>query len=118
MKGVSLRVGASQGHAESHDELRLVDQGDFVITNKRVIFCGSKRTVTIDFDQIVGTGTYEDGLRINREHRDRPFIFGFDANLSTLIDGVTFYAEGSFVDGILDQAKSRPTPVPVSNGIH
>jgi hypothetical protein len=104
-KGMSFRVGGSRGHAESHDEIRLIDQGDFIITSQRVIFCGSTRTVTIDFDQIVCTTPFADGVRISKERRDKPYLFGVDTALTTTIDDATFSADGNFVSAMLDQAK-------------
>jgi len=103
-KGMSFRVGQSRGQSESHDELRMLDQGDFIITSQRVIFCGSTKTVTIDFDQIVGTTAFADGVRISKERRERPYLFAFNTDLSTTIDGATFFANGNFVNCMLDQA--------------
>jgi hypothetical protein len=104
-KGLSFRVGGSRGYAEYHDELRPIDQGDFIITSKRLIFCGSARTVSINFEDIVSSTPCSDGLRINKERRDKPYIFAFDRSLNTVIEGVKFNASGEFIDGILDQAK-------------
>jgi hypothetical protein len=111
-KGLSFRVGASVGQSESHDELRLLDTGTFIITSERVVFCGSMRTLSMPFEQILGTEMFSDGLRINTEKRAKPCTFGFDTTLSTVLDGATFFATGQFISCILDQAKvlaHRPT---------
>lgn len=45
-KGVYFRVGGVR--SESHEELRNIDQGTLTLTNKRVVFSGTKRTINID----------------------------------------------------------------------
>jgi hypothetical protein len=105
IKGFSVRSGSMKGHSESHDELRLIDTGDLVITNQRLVFCGMERTVTMPLDQIVGTTHFTDAVRINRDGRDRSSIFGLDTKLSTVIDGVTVNAYGNIIACIIDQAK-------------
>src|SRR5262249_31631540 len=105
MKGVSFRFGGTHGHAEYHDELRLIGQGDFIITTSRVIFCGSTRTVSISFDQIIGTQWDDDGMRVSKEGRERPYFFAFDTSLLTTIDGCVFNVTGKLVNCLLDQAK-------------
>lgn len=104
-KGVTIRTGASRGHAEYSNELRQTDTGDFIITNTRLIFAGAARTVVIDFKDIVATEPMSDGLRLNKAKREKAFIFGFDTSLSTVIDGATFNATGDFINAILAQAK-------------
>jgi hypothetical protein len=112
MKGVSFRVGGYAGHSESHDELRQQDQGNFVITNQRVIFCGEKRTVTIEIDKIISTDTYTDGLRINKDGRDKPYVFAFDQTLRSTIDGVEFYPIGAVPQLVINMTKMLALPAP------
>jgi hypothetical protein len=104
-KGVRWRVGGSQGHSESHDELREIDTGDFAVTSKRVIFCGAMRTVTIPREQVIGLASYDDGtLKMNKEGRDKAYAFSFDKSLTATIDGETFPVDGDFIATIMDQA--------------
>jgi hypothetical protein len=107
-KGVRLRVGGSRGQYESHDELRAIDTGDFIITDRRVIFAGSGRTATIELEKIVATAYFADGLRVNKEGRDKPYVFIINPALTGKIDGVVFNADGDLVNTILDQAKELP----------
>ena len=46
-KGVSFRVGASKGDAVNEDYLKEIDKGEFVITNKRIIFVGGDKNWNI-----------------------------------------------------------------------
>ncbi|HEC82444.1 MAG TPA: hypothetical protein ENI53_00980 [Thermoplasmatales archaeon] len=45
-KGIYFRVGGFR--AESHEELKNIDQGTLTLTTKRLVFTGIKRTVNID----------------------------------------------------------------------
>lgn len=45
MKGVSFRVGQNRGHIQSERDVVPVSSGEFVITNRRLIFSGDKKSV-------------------------------------------------------------------------
>jgi len=42
-KGVSFRLGGVSARSVSHDEIKKIDQGTLVLTNKRLIFLGDKK---------------------------------------------------------------------------
>ena len=46
-KGVSFRVGANKGNAVNEDYLKEIDTGEFIITNKRMVFVGSDKSWNI-----------------------------------------------------------------------
>jgi hypothetical protein len=101
-KGFWLHGGGSTGISRGHDELQNIDQGDFVITNQRVAFIGAKRTASIPLNKIVGTHPYIDGLGVNKEGRDKAYVFTFDQNLTTTIEGETCTANGAFIQLIIN----------------
>ena len=74
-KGVSFRVGGMKARSESHEELRNIDQGSLVLTNKRLIFIGSKRTTNIDLRKIVAIEPYRDGISSQRENKQKTEYF-------------------------------------------
>jgi hypothetical protein len=74
-KGVSFRMGSVAARSESHDELRNIDQGTLVLTNKRLIFIGSKRTTNIDLRKIVAIEAYKDGIASQRENKQKTEYF-------------------------------------------
>ena len=74
-KGVSFRMGGASARSESHDEIKVIDQGKFVLTNKRLIFMGTKRTVNIDLKKIVAIVPYKDGIESQRENKQKPEYF-------------------------------------------
>ena len=80
-KGVYFRLGAFNAQSESHEELREIDRGSLTLTNKRLIFSGSKRTVSIDIRKIVSVNPYRDAITIRREGRERiQYFTGINLN--------------------------------------
>lgn len=74
-KGVSFRMGRVAARSESHEELRNIDQGTLVLTNKRLIFIGSKRTTNIDLRKIIAIEAYKDGIASQRENKQKTEYF-------------------------------------------
>lgn len=74
-KGVSFRMGGTSARSESHEEIRVIDNGKLVLTNKRLIFIGTKRTVNIDLRKIMAIVPYKDGIESQRENKQKPEYF-------------------------------------------
>ncbi|NYB53053.1 MAG: zinc ribbon domain-containing protein [Methanobacteriaceae archaeon] len=74
-KGVSFRMGSVAARSESHEELRNIDQGTLVLTNKRLVFIGSKRTINIDLRKIIAIEAYKDGIASQRENKQKTEYF-------------------------------------------
>jgi hypothetical protein len=72
-KGVYFRLGGLQ--AESHEELREIDQGIITLTNKRFVFSGLKRTLNVSLKDIVSVEPYEDGIGLRRAGKERVEYF-------------------------------------------
>jgi hypothetical protein len=75
MKGVYLRVGTFNARGESHEELRAIDQGIFTLTNKRIVFSGSTRTVDISLNKIISIEPYIDGIAVRTSNRQKTQYF-------------------------------------------
>ena len=88
-KGLSFRVGSIAAHSESHEELRNIDKGSLVLSNKRLIFLGSKRTTNIDLHKIVAIEAYKDGIESQRENKQKAEYF-----IGTDKSNITFTIEG------------------------
>lgn len=71
-KGITLHTGGTRGRSESHDEIRNIDNGKLLITNKRIMFLGSNRTTNIDINKIVSIEDYLDGIKIQRSNKQKP----------------------------------------------
>ena len=72
-KGIYFKVGSFQ--AESHEELRKIDQGILTLTNKRLVFTGTKRTVNIDIRKIISIEPYSDAIAIRRSGKQKTEYF-------------------------------------------
>jgi DNA-directed RNA polymerase subunit M/transcription elongation factor TFIIS len=88
-KGVSFRVGSFAARSESHEELRTIDQGMLTLTNKRLVFTGTKRTTNIDLRKIVAIEPYSDGIASQRENKQKTeyFIGTNKTNLNVTSNG-------------------------------
>ena len=76
-KGIHIRLGGFT--AESNEELRFVDQGVLVLTNRRLVFSGMKRTIEVGLGQIISLEAYKDGVVLKKSGRNKPYYFiGFD----------------------------------------
>ncbi len=74
-KGVSFKVGSFQSRSESHEELRTIDQGILTLTNKRLVFTGTKRTTNIDLRKVISIEPYKDGIASQRENKQKTEYF-------------------------------------------
>ncbi len=74
-KGVSFRLGGASARSESHEEIRNIDQGSLILTTKRLIFIGSKRTTNIDLRKIMAIEAYTDGIESQRENKQKTEYF-------------------------------------------
>jgi len=68
-KGFSFRLGAFQ--AQTHEELKVLDQGAITLTNKRIVYSGSKKTVNIPLTKIIYLEPYSDAISIVREGKEK-----------------------------------------------
>ena len=64
MKGVTYRVGASKGQLVSETAVVPTSTGRLVITDRRVVFSGDKKSFNIKLDSILNLDMYTDGLNI------------------------------------------------------
>lgn len=74
-RGLSWHVGSFRSSSQSHDEIKTVDTGTMVVTEKRLVFCGTKRTVQIDLRNILSLDPFSDGLVLHKEGREKAQYF-------------------------------------------
>jgi hypothetical protein len=72
-KGVYFRVGGFK--AQSHDEIKNIDQGIITLTNTRLVFSGSKRTINIPLGKIISIEPYSDAIALRREGKEKTQYF-------------------------------------------
>jgi Chloroplast envelope transporter len=77
MKGLYYRVGQVNVQRIAEDVLTQIDVGSLYLTNKRLIFNGSKKNTTIPLAKIINFEVYADGLKIEKETgKDQFFQLG------------------------------------------
>ena len=85
--------------------MKEIDTGTLVITNKRVVFVGIKKTVSIDLRKIFSINIFKDGISIQRENKKRiEYFTGTDQKEMTFeIEGreQTFTLEGNIVRAMI-----------------
>lgn len=74
-KGVSFGLGAFGAKSESHEEIRVIDQGNLLLTNKRLIFSGGKRSTNIQISKILSIDPFDDGIAVRREKKQKTEYF-------------------------------------------
>lgn len=80
MKGVYYRVGSVKVQPIKRDVLRQIDSGTLYLTNKRIIFVGSKKNSNIRLDKVLSFTPYSDGIEIGKDTGKSPFL-SFTNNL-------------------------------------
>jgi hypothetical protein len=72
-KNLSFNLGAFR--AAPHEELHDVDKGELVVTSKRYVFLGEKRTVSANLTMIVAVEPYLDAVAIHRSNKQHMEMF-------------------------------------------
>jgi hypothetical protein len=89
-KGLSFRLGAAHAKGESHEELRTIDSGIFTLTTQRVVFSGSKRTITISLGKIMAIEAYSstgyEGVGVRKDTASKMQYFTCS---NTIFDALT-----------------------------
>jgi hypothetical protein len=62
--GIRYRVGATKGHSvQVGTQLQVADSGLLSITNKRVVYTGSRKTVDMPYSRLINLTAYSDGIQ-------------------------------------------------------
>lgn len=61
-KGVSFKVGQSRGRLIKETGVVPVDAGDVILTNKRVLYKGQRKSFSFAFSDLMGYQIYTDGM--------------------------------------------------------
>lgn len=74
MKGVYYNVGSISPQRITTEELTVIDSGTVYVTNKRIIFMGSKRNTNIKLDKILSLTPYSDGVGLEKDSGKSPIL--------------------------------------------
>lgn len=73
-KGFYLRSGNYRPQSYSVDTMKLIDTGTLYLTNKRIIFTGTKKNSNVRIDKILDFTPYTDGVEIGKETGKSPTL--------------------------------------------
>ena len=77
MKGVSYRFGDFE--AASEKRITPIDVGHFILTTKRLIFSGGKKSIDVNLSKIVSAKPVENGILIDRTAKQNvEYFIGLD----------------------------------------
>ena len=90
-KGVSYRTGSSRGtYQQGAEILTPVDEGRFVVTNRRCVFIGSRRTTEWSYSKLVGFSLEGEGVaffNVSNRQKTTGVLYGteYENKLDTTI---------------------------------
>ncbi|MCX6830009.1 MAG: hypothetical protein NT002_12130 [candidate division Zixibacteria bacterium] len=74
-KGLYYRVGGFKGERIVDTSNEVSDQGTLYLTNKRIIFVGTKKSVTYPIDKIVNFTKFTNAIQFQKENEAKPKYF-------------------------------------------
>lgn len=77
MKGVSYRIGSYRGHVVNETGVVAVSNGALVITSKRFIFQGDKKSFAVNLNKILDIKVFSNGIHFSENNRLKPRLVKF-----------------------------------------
>lgn len=71
----AVRTYVGQGQTVSSQELKVIDTGTLTITNKRLMFTGSRENRSTPINKIISTSPWTDAIEILVESRQKAMVF-------------------------------------------
>lgn len=75
MRGVSYRIGGTRGQSMPVYADVPAASGDLILTDKRVIFKGDKKSVALAWDDVIGIDPYTNAITIHSGKSNQPLRF-------------------------------------------
>jgi hypothetical protein len=75
VKGVYVGGGRRSGTSESHQEWRMIDSGNLIITNQRMIFRGGKENRAVPLKKILSVSISIDAIEVAVESKSKSMVF-------------------------------------------
>lgn len=76
-KGVSYRVGAQRGQLVTQTGILPVSSGPLVVTNKRVVFSGDRKSLASKLENLIDINVFSDGMQLSFSNKSKPYRFQF-----------------------------------------
>lgn len=94
-KGLSYRVGAQRGQMVSDTAAVPVSTGSLIVTNRRVIFQGDRKSFSFRLDKLLELECYQDGIRLT-DDKGKPRLVKFDDGSTEVFAAVLSHAINHF----------------------
>jgi len=75
-KGIYWRVGGFKGYPVEKSVLTKIDQGKLVVTNKRIVFSGGRKSFSVPYSKLIDIELFKDAVKLNREGKSAREYFG------------------------------------------
>jgi hypothetical protein len=98
MKGLSWRYGYVNLNRVTAEEMRALDSGTLLVTNKRLLFNGSKTNVSIPLTRVIDFTLFKDAIQIEKDSGKDQFFEG-DGDIELI---------GAILNVCLRQSRSCP----------
>ncbi len=79
--GFWVHTGRYRSSSQSLDKLQAADQGTLVVTNKRIAFLGTIKTVCVDLKSIISIDTYQDAIGLHLKNKQKVECFHVASNV-------------------------------------
>jgi len=79
-RGVSYRIPGVRGRPVQYTYDEITDEGKLYITNSRIIFIGSQKTVTYSNIRVLILKNYANAIEIKKDNQQKPKYFTFNNN--------------------------------------
>lgn len=103
--GISAHSIGVASNNVSQINVKMIDSGTFVITNKRLVFIGRKKSISIDLKKILVVDSFKNGFSILRENKQKVDYFEITNHIlmNFTIEGRehTSILEGYLVEAII-----------------
>jgi|GEM_PF-2806225 len=86
-KGVTLRVGRATPIYDEYDDVVVISDGALYVTNKKLLFVGTKKSTNITFRRIANYELFRNAIRIDKTS-GKPDIFSLDEDDVQLLDAM------------------------------
>jgi hypothetical protein len=74
--GLRYRVGATKGHSvQVGTQLQVADTGVLAVTNRRVVYMGTRKTIEMAYSKLVNITVYDDGIQFHVSNRVNAPLF-------------------------------------------
>lgn len=74
-KGVYIGGSNRSGTSETIQQLKVIDSGSLVLTNKRLVFDGGRENRNIPIEKIISVNHFSDSIEISSEARSKSMLF-------------------------------------------